>query len=87
MMRLFQQALRLVLGLLRWLYTKLWKEPKDIRGAAWTAALYISIACAFEIARRGQLLPLAIGLLSLWVMKRESKPKRLGRPLPYWRKR
>lgn len=87
MNQLLNQTFRMVSRILGWLFEKGWAEPVAIKGWIWTVALYLAIGCAAAIARAGQVAPLALGLGALWVMKRESRPKRLGRELPYRRRR
>lgn len=70
-----------------WLFEKCWTEPVSIKGWLWTLALYVALGCGVAIVQAGQVAPLALGLLALLVMNWQSKPKKLGRPLPYRRRR
>jgi 4-amino-4-deoxy-L-arabinose transferase-like glycosyltransferase len=81
------QAIRFIQQTANWLSQKCWAEPVAIKGWLWTLALYVSLGCGVAIVQAGQLAPLILGLIALWVMKHESRPKNLGRPLPYRRRR
>ena len=84
---LINSGFRFVTGLIRIVLDKLWSEPLQIKGAAFTVALYVCIVCAVVIAVAGQIIPLLLGGMAFFVMQLKSKPKKLGRPLPYRRKR
>lgn len=78
--------------LARWLYLNLWKKPKDIRGVAWTVCFYLALMLGFifwtKVSQRGLLLDGLLWAGAWWLFQYlNSKPRRLGRPLPYRRRR
>ena len=82
------QALRFCLKVGNWLFQKLWAEPVAIKGWVWTVALFVAVGMGAVIVQARQLGPLVLLLVALWVMNwQDSKPKKLGRPLPYRRRR
>ena len=89
----FSKLLHLVGAALRWLYDKLWRTPASIRGVPWTAALWTYLLCGFYLtdvlvqSGKPVLLPLILLTLASFVMRWQSRPKKLGRPLPYKRRR
>jgi hypothetical protein len=85
---------RLLWKLLGFLYLKLWKEPKDIRGPVWTTALWVYLLCGLYLvdvlyeSHKPVTVPLLCATGAWWVMSwQNGKPKKLGRPLPYRRRR
>lgn len=92
-----EDALRAVAAVFGWLlktaYRELWSKPAAIRGIPWTAALWTYVACGLYLsdvlARSGKpvALPMVLLIVASLVMKHTSKPKRLGRQLPYRRQR
>lgn len=85
------QFLRLCQQIAGWLFQKLWAEPVNSRGALWTACLWIFIACGLVLLR---VIPPTHYLVALifavcWLVMRweNRRPKKLGKPLPYRRRR
>ncbi|NOT32987.1 MAG: hypothetical protein HOP12_02330 [Candidatus Eisenbacteria bacterium] len=80
-------------SVLKWLYLKTWKEPKDIRGVGWTILFWLTllngIVCSSYLCRtrEGAIALLGFFACSAWLDHLNSKPKRLGRELPYRRRR
>jgi hypothetical protein len=77
---------RVVSGICRFLWRKCWQEPEQAKGAIWTVAFWVFVACFVLLASR-QLLAALLMVAAFLVMRWRSKPKRLGRPLPYRRRR
>ncbi len=90
MSQILNQTFRMVTGMLTWLFEKCWTEPVNSRGPVWTTAFWIFIACAVSLVRvipRSQLLTVLLFTGAWLVMRWQSKPKKLGRDLPYRRRR
>ena len=74
------------------IYEKCWKEPASIRGSLWAALWWVRVIAGVvllqPIVASGHLLT-ALVLIGAHValQKINSKPVRLGRPLPYRRRR
>jgi uncharacterized membrane protein SpoIIM required for sporulation len=89
--QLFNQALRWLSRIGGWLFKKCWTEPAQVRGWAWTLAFWVFVLCFVALL---QVIPheyfalpwliLASGAVMNWQNRR---PKKLGRELPYRRRR
>jgi hypothetical protein len=68
---------------LNWLYQKLWKEPKGIRGAAWTLVFYSYVLLGLAVGSivcqspGGFFLLIAFSLVSMLLTRLNRKP---GKP-------
>ena len=91
MNQILNQTFRMVSRMLGWLFEKCWTEPVNSRGPVWTTALWIFIACGvalLQVVPKTHYLVALIFALAWLVMRWENrKPKKLGRPLPYRRRR
>lgn len=78
--------------IIRWLFKKLWSEPAAIKGPVWTAAFLTAtltsiyfVTLVYEIYPE-VVAPVVLFVVCLFVMRNHSKPKRLGKDLPYKRR-
>src|SRR6185436_2681387 len=91
MKQLFDSAIRFVLGVLRFIHEKCWTEPERSRGATWTVAFWLCVMCVVRLCSLmpRTAWPSALVLIACLLVLRweNAKPKKLGRPLPYRRRR
>lgn len=80
-------------AVLKWLHQRLWAEPKDIKGTVWTLTFYcyvlLGLAVGSIVCRTpgGVFLLIAFSLVSMLLQHLNNKPTKLGRELPYRRRR
>ena len=89
----FSGIMKALASVFRVLYRELWKKPKDIRGLGWTLTFYAHVLLGFAIATivcekpGGWQLVLAYIVVTALLNHLNGRPVRLGRPLPYGRRR
>ena len=80
-------------AVLGWLHKNFWRDPIEIKGVAYTLTFYIYILLGLAVGSivcqspGGVWLLIAFSLVSMLLQYFNSKPKKLGRPLPYRRRR
>jgi len=76
--------------IMHWLVQKAWTEPAAIKGVTWTICFWVLVVLGFSATATlfsvGKGIYVPIMGVALVLMKIQ-KPKKLGRPLPYRRRR